>query len=249
MPDHERTHERIEELLAGYALLALDGEDAAEADRLLTEHVPGCATCRRTLAELQAATGDLGLAAEPVDPGDLVLARIRHGIEEVPRRGASPRRGAFVALAASLVALLAMGGLSLTMSSRATRAEDQREVAIRLLSLMRSPGVAPNPVEPTAEGASAPAFLQVSSPDVRRMYLVADLCPDPAPGHAYQAWLGDGGLFTPVGEMFVPNDGVVLLELTEDDARYDEIWITEERVGTVPRTPNASGRSWRAPLT
>ena len=44
-------HEQLEELLAGYALLALSEEDAARADRILTEHVPGCALCRRTLAD------------------------------------------------------------------------------------------------------------------------------------------------------------------------------------------------------
>jgi hypothetical protein len=176
-----------------------------------------------------------------------VLSRIRHGIEEVPLAGPS-RRGAFVALAASLVALIAMGGLSFTMAGRASRAEDQSEVAIRLLSLMRSPGVAPNAVEATGEASAAPAFLEVSSPDVRRMYLVADVCPDPAPRHAYQAWVGEDGSFTPIGGMFVPDDGVVLLELIVDVARYDEIWITEEPVGSVPTVPSVTGRSWRAPL-
>ena len=33
-------HERIDELLAGYVLLSLSGEDAAEADRVLIDHVP-----------------------------------------------------------------------------------------------------------------------------------------------------------------------------------------------------------------
>jgi len=41
-------HERIDELLAGYVLLSLSGEDAAEADRILVDHVPSCATCRAT---------------------------------------------------------------------------------------------------------------------------------------------------------------------------------------------------------
>ena len=59
-------HERIDELLAGYVLLSLEGEDAAEADRLLSEHVPGCARCRRTLADFQALSGDLALAAAPL---------------------------------------------------------------------------------------------------------------------------------------------------------------------------------------
>ena len=61
-------HERIDEILAGYVLLSLSGEDAAEADRILAEHVPSCGRCRATLNELQAVSGDLALAAAPVDP-------------------------------------------------------------------------------------------------------------------------------------------------------------------------------------
>ena len=33
-------HGETQELLAGYVLQSLSSEDAAEADRLLTEHVP-----------------------------------------------------------------------------------------------------------------------------------------------------------------------------------------------------------------
>jgi hypothetical protein len=241
-------HDRIEELLAGYALLSLDGEDAAEADRLLTEHVPSCLMCRQALAELRVVTGDLALDADPVIPPDLVRARILRGVDEVPRstrRG----RGSLVALAASVAALVAMGGLSFAMAGRASRAEDRTDAAIQLLSAMRSPGADPVRVGPEAGTPTGSGFLGVTLPDVRRLYLVADVCPDPSPGHAYQLWLGEGGRFTPVGDMFVPGgDGVVLLELTVDVARYDEIWITEESVAERPAAPSPDGHSWRASL-
>jgi hypothetical protein len=142
-----------------------------------------------------------------------------------------------------------MGGLSVTMAGRASRAEESTDAAIQLLSVMRSPGADPVRVDPQGTAPSGSGFLSVSAPDVRRLYLVADVCPTPAPGHAYQLWLGEGGSFTPVGEMFVPNDeGVVLLELTVDVARYDEIWITEEAVGSEPSTPTTTGRHWSATL-
>jgi len=51
-------HERIDELLAGYVLLSLSGEDAAEADRILVDHVPSCPTCRANLSEFQAVAGE-----------------------------------------------------------------------------------------------------------------------------------------------------------------------------------------------
>lgn len=241
-------HERIEELLAGYALMALSGEDAAETDRLLAEHVPSCLTCRQTLADFQGVAGDLALATDPVPPPDLVAARIRRGIEDVPVTRRRGRRGSLVALAAGVAALVTMGGLSFVMVGRANRAEDQRSLALELLSLMQSPGVDPVRVDAQDGTPSAPGFVGLPAADVRRFYLAADGCPAPRPGYAYELWLGADGSFTPYGQ-FAPNDeGVVLIRLTLDVARYDEIWITEEIAGAKPTTPSTAGRSWRAQL-
>jgi hypothetical protein len=241
-------HERIEELLAGYALLSLSGEEADEADRLLTDHVPSCVTCRRLLGSFQGLTGDLALAVDPIPVPELVSAQIRRQIEDAPARARRTRRAPVVAVAASVAALVAMGGLSFSMASRASRAESRTATAIELLSAMRSPGVSPVRVDPQGSTPAESSFLGVPAPDVRRFYLVADLCPEPSPGHAYQLWLGQNGSFTPVGEMFVPRDGVVLLELTVDAARYDEVWITQELTGLPPETPTEGDRSWRADL-
>lgn len=240
-------HERIEELLAGYSLLSLSGEDAVETDRLLAEHVPSCLTCRQTAADFQALAGDLALAADPVAPSELLLARIHRGIEDVPLGRRRSRRGSWLAVAASVVALVAMGGLSFAMASRASRAEDARSLAIELLSLMHSPGVDPVSVDPSDDSTSS-SFVGVPAPNVRRFYLVAESCPEPKAGYAYQLWLGSGGTFTPVGPMFAPRGGTVLIGLTVDVERYDEVWITEELAGSSPTTPSTEGRSWRADL-
>jgi hypothetical protein len=236
-------HERIEELLAGYALEALSGEDAASADRLLAGHVPSCPTCRNTLADFQDLAGELALAADPVPPPELVRARIQHGIDDVPfarRRW----RGSFAALAAGVVAIVAMGGLSLVTMGRANRAEDQTNLAIDLLTTMPSPVT----VDPQGDTPTSAKFVGLPAPDIRRLYLAANVCPDPHPGHAYQLWLGSGGSFVPVGDLFVPNGGVVLIELDVDVALYDEIWITEELTASPPASPSTDGRSWRAEL-
>ncbi len=241
-------HDRIEELLAAYALLSLDGEDAAEADRLLTDHVPSCLTCRQTIRGFRELTGDLALAADPRTPPDLVLARIHRGIDDVPLSRRPARRGAFVALAASLVGLVAMGGLSLVMAGRVSRADDRTTTALEVLALMRSPGIDPVSVDPQGETPADSGFLGVAAPDVRRLYVTARLCPEPTAGHAYQLWLGSDGEFAPFGRMFTPSDGSVLLELTVDVARFDEIWITEEVAGIPPALPSTTGRSWRASI-
>jgi hypothetical protein len=241
-------HEQIEELLAGYALLALSGEDAARADRILTEHVPGCASCRRTLAEYRALAGELALATPPVDPPDTTLARIHRAMDDVPLAGRRPRRGMLVALAASVVALVAMGGLSLVLGGRLNEAQTQAGTALEIVSAMRSPGAQPVHVEPQGDLPPDSGIVEVSAPDIRRLYLAADAVPEPTPGRAYQLWLGADGEWTAVDEPFWPNDGVILIEIVVDVARYDAIWITEEPVGIVPVEPNTDGRTWQAEL-
>lgn len=242
-------HERIDELLAGYVLLALSGSDAQEADLLLVEHVPTCARCGATLADLQMLSGDLALAATPVSPPETLLPRLYHAIEDVPLSGRTPRRGAFVALAASVAALVAMGGLSFVLGNRLSDAETRAGTALEILSVMRSPGVEPVNLTPQGETPASSGLVEVSAPSVRTLYLASEDCPLPAPGNAYQLWLGADGQWFPVGDMFLPVDGVVLLELKDVDTTvYDEIWISEEQVGAVPLQPNSGGLSWRAEL-
>lgn len=239
-------HERNLELLAGYALIALEGSDAEEADRLLSDHVPWCITCRAALADFRDLTGDLGLAATPADPPDLVLARIRRGIEDVPVRR---RRGVgMVALVASVAALLGMAGFSLSLGGRATRAEAERGTALEVLNAMRQPGTDPVALEASSEGTVG-QLVEISGPGLEHMYLYGDEVPEPAEGNGFQLWLGNGGIFDPVGEPFLPSAGVVLLRLTIDPSRYDEILITEEPLGFEPEEPTVGdGHSWRASI-
>lgn len=242
-------HERIEELLAGYALLSLEGEDAAEADRLLSEHVPGCARCRRTLADFQALSGDLALATPPADPPETMLPRIHRAMDDMPLGGRRPRRVALIAVAASAVALVAMGGLSVVMGSRLNDAETRAGTALEILSAMQSSGSQPVNVAP--EGSTPPqsGLVEVSAPDIQRLYIASSNCPEPAPGHAYQLWLGSNGEWVPVGQMFRPEDGVVLLEVPVDVSRFDSIWISEEVEGVPVSKPSTEWHSWSAELS
>lgn len=239
-------HERYLQLLAGYALLATDGRDAVEADAILSDHVPTCTTCRGALAGFRAVAGELALAAAPVDPPDLVLARIRRGIREVPVRR---RRGiGAAALVASVAALVGMAGLSLSLGSRATRAESERGTALEVLSAMQQPGVDPVALQ-AVSGSTPGGLVELSGPGLEHMYLYGDGVPDPTPGNAYQLWLGSAGSYTPVGEPFVPRGGVVLLRLTIDPSRYDEVVITEEPIGIAPTVPTPEGgHSWSASI-
>lgn len=238
-------HERIEELLTGYALLSLDGEDAAEADRLLAEHVPTCLACRRTIEDLRIVTGDLALLPAPVPVPDLLLPQIHRAIDAVPRRGRSRSGAAWIAAAASVVALVAMGGVSLTMADRASDAETRHRQAVQAAVLAARNGAVS--VDPVGPGAGT-TFFEVRGPDVRTLYLTSTGCPQPTAGMVYEVWLGRDGEFVPFGR-FVPEDGYVFLNIPVDVSRFNEIAITQEPEGSNTAEPNLDGpRVWRATL-
>ena len=199
--------------------------------------MPTCPACRQTLADFQGLTGDLALATPALPVPDLVLGRIHRGMDEVPLAGRS-RRGAYLALAASVAALVAMGGLSFAMAGRADRAETTTETALEVLNLMRSPDVNPVTLDPQGQTPQDSSFLEVATTEVRTLYLVTETCPQPDPGMAYQLWLGSGGVFVALGPMFRPDgSGQVILELRVDVSRYDEILGHRGALGDGPDLP------------
>lgn len=238
-------HDRIQELLAGYVLLSLSGEDAVEADRLLSEHVPSCPLCRDQVAGFQAVAGDLALAVSPVQPPDLLLPRIRRGVDETPLRGR--HRASLVAVAAGVAAIVGLAGLSVQLGGRVSRTEKQRGQLLAAMEALQQPGA--NPVSLESQGQNAAGLVEVSGPGLQLMYVIGRDAPMPSPGRVYQLWLGANGTFVRVEDgWFVPEDGLVLLELAVDTSRYDEILITEERIGDAPASPSHVGHSWYASL-
>jgi hypothetical protein len=231
-------HGRIDELLAGFALRSLSGEDAREADRLLVEHVPGCPLCRETLEGFRAVAGDLALAAPPVAPPELLLARLRRDVARVPRRPTP-----VVAVAAGLAAILAMGTLAFTLGRRADEFASERNLLAAAVAQMPA-GV--SPFSFMDEDGEEPGGGLVGIPNVERVVLVGRGLPLPAPGNVYRVWLGADGSYVPVAD-FLPEDGVVVLGLRVDRQRFDELLITEEP--DAPPGPAPRGvRRWSAPL-
>ena len=239
-------HERIEELLAGYALRSLDGDDASEADRLLADHVPNCLTCRRMIADFREVTGDLAVAPDPARVPDLLLSQIHRAMDETPRRSRSRFGATWVAAAASVVAVVAMGGVTLTMAGRANTAEDKVSGAIEA-AMLAARGSA-NTIEPVGSAATN-LFVEAAPPDVRMLHLITSACPQPAPGTSYVVWLGSDGDYAPYVRFRPSAEGNVSLQVPVDISRYDEIVISEEIEGEYPTSPNMDGeRTWRATL-
>jgi hypothetical protein len=217
-------HEAIDGLLAGYVLRSLSGEDAAEADHLLSDHVPTCAACRDTLAAFQDLSADLALDATPLTPPETLLPRLHRELEPP----ASRRRPVQIfAVAASVVAVVGLAGLAVTQGLRASdansRAEDFRSAAQMALR----PDSNQVPVGPVNE---------LTAPGVEEFYVMGDNCPQPPEGSVYRVWIVAGGQPTFVTD-FLPEDGQVFLSIPFDPSRYDDLWISVEPAGSDPTTP------------
>jgi Anti-sigma-K factor rskA len=228
-----REHERIDELMAGYTLRSLSGEDAAEADRLLSEHVPGCERCRTTLLALSDTVADLALAADPIAPPETLLPRLHRELEP---RGARPNLGRWTVVAAGLAVVLIAGGVAVSMGLRAGDLQERNDLFAQALRFSQRPDVDSAPLVGSDDADPAPVS-EVTAPDVDHFYLVGtDLPPTPA-GVVYGIWLSDGvdavfaGSFEPV------SDGVTVVRVPFDRSRFDRIVITLEVVGSAPETP------------
>jgi hypothetical protein len=245
-------HERIDELLAGYALRSLSGEEAAEADRLLGEHVPTCERCRATLRDFVDVGGELALAASPVAPPDLVLPRLRQSIDEP--RVPSKRRRPLVAWSAAVAAAAAMVGFAtwntVALNHRVSRTETTQANFARVVSVISDPRSKTVPLgerEITTPPARA-NILGAYVPGQEEMSITGTAIPDPAPGHVYRLWLVQPGGASTFAGAFLPEEGFVALFFSVDLAAYSGMLITDEDESTpIQRGPTGHVR-WATEL-
>jgi Anti-sigma-K factor rskA, C-terminal len=226
-------HERIEELLAGYVLRSLSGEDAADADLLLSEHVPTCARCQETLAAFQAISADLALDAAPVAPPETLLPRLHRELEPPSRRR---RPMQLFAVAASVVVVAGLAGMAVTQNVRANQGQQRASALRAAMDTAALPNANLVPVGPATE---------ISAPGREVFYLYGHDVPAPTAGMVYRVWLVAGTAPTYVGE-FIPDDGFVNVELHFDPSSYDSLWVTEAPAGSEPTAPSAEEAVWQA---
>jgi anti-sigma-K factor RskA len=166
------------ELLAGYALDALDQPD----ERELLAHLDRCDDCRTELTELQELTGDLAYAVPPVDPRSQLRGRIMAAIaqEQQPDPEPAPTPGRVHRLAEAL------------------RSRPRRTLAgaVALACALVIGGVlvgqtvfgGSNPPGQHAQVLAVGDFAHASiAPDGSLVLLSSDK--QPPPGHVYEAWL------------------------------------------------------------
>jgi anti-sigma-K factor RskA len=223
-------HEAIDELLAGYVLRSLTGEDAETADRLLTDHVPDCTDCLATLDAFQGLTGDIALVAAPVTVPDTVLPRLHRSLDgRRSRRMPTWHPGRLVAAAAAVVAVIGVAGLAITQvggdagSQRLTQADLQHINEVASL--------------PDAEVTDLGYADEVTAPGLEEIYLRGSGVPSPPDGSTYRLWaISSGGDATYLGD-FVPVAGAILLGIAIDPTAVESLLITLEPAGSDPGTP------------
>ena len=229
-------HEAIDELLAGYALQSLSGDDAAEADRLLTEHVPGCSTCRETLLAFGAVAADLGLVAGSVEPPEMLLPRIERELEPRTTRSRSGaswwNAGRIVAVAASIMLVVGVGGFVLTQDGSGGR----QGVTLSQANLQQIEELA---ATPGAQTTSMGPITEVAPSGLEEFYLIGRDVPQPPSGTVYRLWAmtADGAEY--LGE-FVPSSfGLVALRVVVDPEPIEDVLVTVEPFDSVPSEPGA----------
>jgi hypothetical protein len=226
-----QSHEAIEELLAGYVLRSLSGEDAAQADHLLSDHVPFCPVCRDSLAVFQGVTADLALAAQPLDPPETLLPRLHR---DLGAKGARRRPVAVFAVAASVVAVVGLAGLTVSQGVRASDTQSRMNDIGQAFDFARRPGASMVPVD--SSSASTDPITEISAPGVQEFFLVGRDLPSPPPGTVYRVWLISGTDPTFAGE-FLPEPDFTVVHLEFDPNVYDSILITVESAEAVPTSP------------
>lgn len=224
-------HERIEEMIAAYAVGGLDPAERAAAERDLIEHLPGCGSCQALYRDLREVAADLALAVPPgAVPPDLeqrILARVRGEPQPRPAARRLSTRVAGVAAAVMLVAVGGLGAWNATIAGRLDRAERRAAEVTEALAMLGDPQVR------TASLAGPGGSLVLAYRPGGRGVLVGTGVGSPGAGRVFELWLVKGSVPTPVA-VFRPSDGVVVVPVGIDPSGFERVAVTIER-GRVDR--------------
>ncbi len=232
-------HGQLEEAVASYALGALDDAERREIEGVLLEHLPGCDSCSRMLADFREVVGDLALVAGSRTVPDAVEKRLMEQIRG-ERRAAPvaapgrPRWWARAGVAAAMVAIAILGAWNLQIGSRVDGARADTVAFARALTLIGSPDA-----ETVRLGGGERGTILFSQRPGESVLVARDVEAPPA-GHVLQLWFMRDG--TPVSAgVFRPDHGLAVLALEIDADGYDAVAVT------VERAPQATKPS-RAPI-
>ncbi len=165
----------LHEQAAGYALDALDAQEARSFER----HLAGCLRCREALESFRTAAAALAFAGDPPPPSPGLRVRVvglRDGVV-VPFRRRWARPATVAAAVAAVAAVVAVGA---------------RPTSPPTLAHFRA-----YPLEEREPRLHIDGNLLVS--DSRAAVLLVRGLPEAAPGSAYELWIVHGGRAVPAG--------------------------------------------------
>jgi anti-sigma-K factor RskA len=217
--------EELHDLVAPYALDALDDEERLEFER----HLEECEQCREQLAELQEAAAALAFAESEEPPPELrerILAAARENgrVVQFPRRRWLFPATAVAAAAAAIVAI-GVGLWANSVSGDLDRERSAKESYERALLLVGG-GAELTPL------ADAEGGLLVAG-DGEAALIVCGLQPAPE-GRTYEAWVIEGETPRPAG-LFPGGSGCPPVLLEREVRPGSRVAVTLERAGGAPR--------------
>jgi anti-sigma-K factor RskA len=214
--------EHVDELIAGYALHALDPED----ERAVDAHIAQCERCRIHLREMEAVAVAIAFTAPQASPPPELRARVMDAVDQSVVYGAPPEpepaprprwswwpRFAAFAVPALVVAVVALGIWNISLHNDVQNAE------VRAVDPVTNVG---NVVSYTGGHAA----------------LFGSLEPAQA-GHVYEAWVIPKGQKVPEAAGTFTGGGQLSFTLTRSAAPGDTIVITLEpgNGGPTPTGP------------
>lgn len=231
----QHSHQSVQELLAAYALNAVDGDEADAVER----HLRDCPRCRAEVAEHREAASLLAIGHEPAPPG--VWDRIVADLDPAPTAGPAPvlaiarhRRFAGLRVSVAAVAAAVIGLLGVVSAHQQHRLDDLHE-ALRDRSLLASAlSVHSRPDARQVELRSGEGLVlahAVMTPDGTG-FLWADGLPPVGSDRTYQLWAVVAGETVSAG-VLGPQPQLVPFQASGD---VTALAITEEVAGGVTAT-------------
>lgn len=231
------THDEIRELLAVYALDAVDGDEA----EILELHLRECPRCRAEVADHRDTAGALATGHErpPVHLWDSIVTTLEEAppielARVLPMRASRGRRAWQVAVASVAAAAIAVVGVRVVEQgdqiNRMQTALEDRTVLAAALAAHGNPDARQAELR-TADGVVLARAVLV--PDGTG-YLWSDGLPRTDPGRTYQLWAIVGTERISAG-VLGPNPGVAPFRIAGE---VIGLAITEEVAGGVVASEN-----------
>ncbi len=223
----------LDDLIALYALGALDGDDRAKVERRLATD----AQARALLAEMQETVGALHANIPSVEPPARAKTRVLSRVDASLYTVTAPTKTENMAqrLLRMLWPVLAVASLAIAIGVGlwAISLQQQLAQAQQELAIVQAPGVRVTTLLPVETAPQTAQISFIAAPDQQRGVLTVAGLPQVATNQTYQFWLLKGGQPVSAGLLTVDASGSGKLIVTASEAigNYQQAGLTVEPAG------------------